>query len=71
MGRLCVGTHETSDIKAPLFLCGWVVGGFLEWVGGGGVGVMVGLIDVLTRGGVDGWCGGWVVGAVDGVGVVG
>ena len=25
MGRLCGGAHEISDIKAPLFLCGWVV----------------------------------------------
>ena len=26
MGRLCGGAHEISDIKAPLFLHGWVVG---------------------------------------------
>ena len=25
MGRLCRGAHEISDIKAPLFLHGWVV----------------------------------------------
>ena len=25
MGRLCGGAHEISDIKAPLFLCGWYV----------------------------------------------
>ena len=25
MGRLCGGAHEISDIKAPLFLHGWVV----------------------------------------------
>ena len=45
------GAHEISGIKAPLFLCGCVVGGFLGWVGGGRVG-----------GGVEGgkrW--GWVV----------
>ena len=35
MGRLCGGAHEISGIKAPLFLCGWVVGGFLGWVRGG------------------------------------
>ena len=29
MGRLCGGAHEISGIEAPLFLCGWVVGGFL------------------------------------------
>ena len=34
MGRLCGGAHEILGIKAPLFLCGWVVGGFLGWVGG-------------------------------------
>ena len=35
MCRLCGGAHEISGIKAPLFLCGWVVGGFLGgWVGG-------------------------------------
>ena len=41
MGRLCGGAHEISDIKAPLFLCGWV--GVVEWWGGGvggGVGVV-------------------------------
>ena len=25
MGRLCGGAHEISDIKAPLFLHGWVM----------------------------------------------
>ena len=30
MGRLCGGAHEISDIKAPLFLHGWVV--WVEWV---------------------------------------
>ena len=34
MGRLCEGAHEISGIKAPLFLHGWVVGGFLGWVRG-------------------------------------
>ena len=34
MGRLCGGAHEISGIKAPLFLHGWVLGGFLGWVGG-------------------------------------
>ena len=38
MGRLCGGAHEISGINALLFLYGWVVGGFLWWVGGGGVG---------------------------------
>ena len=28
MGRLCRGAHEISGVKAPLFLSGWVVGGF-------------------------------------------
>ena len=58
MGRLCGGAHEISGIKAPLFLQGWVVGGFLGGVGGGGVGR-------------DGWVsGGGGVGG-DGVWVVG
>ena len=30
--------QEPSGIKAPLFLHGWVVGGFLRWVSGDGVG---------------------------------
>ena len=55
MSRLCGGAHEISGIKAPLFLHGWVVGGFLGWVGGGRVGR-------------DGWVGQWWLG--DGVGVV-
>ena len=25
MSRLCRGAHEISNIKAPIFLCGWVV----------------------------------------------
>ena len=33
MGGLCGGAHEISGIKAKLFLCGWVVGGSLGWVG--------------------------------------
>ena len=57
MGRLCGGAHEISGIKAPLFLCVWVVGGFLGWVGGCGVGR-------------DGWVSGaWVGG--DGLGWLG
>ena len=52
MGRLCGGDHEISGIKAPLFLCGWVVGGFLGWVGGSGVGGVDG------GGGEGGWCAG-------------
>ena len=46
MGRLCGGAHEISDIKAPLFLHGWVVWWVVcckewgeWWVGGGGKGV--------------------------------
>ena len=48
MGRLCGGAHDISGIPAPLWLCGWVVGRFLGWVGwvSGGVG-----------GGGVGWCG--------------
>ena len=34
MGRLCGGAHEISGIRAPRFVCGWVVGGFLGWVVG-------------------------------------
>ena len=33
MGRLCGGAHDISGIAAPLWLHGWVVGGFLGWVG--------------------------------------
>ena len=49
-GRLCGGAHKISDIKAPLFLHGWVmslVGGWCAgkewdkwWVGGGMEGVV-------------------------------
>ena len=57
MGRLCGGVHEISGIKAPLFLHGWVVGGFLGWVGGGAVGSGV----VRVRGGgAGGKSWGWV-----------
>ena len=38
MGRLCGGAHEISGIKAPIFLRGWVGGGWwdqLWWVGVG------------------------------------
>ena len=64
MGRLCGGTHEISGIKAPLFLCGWVVGGFLGWVGGGGVGgggvdggeVGDGVLSGCAGEGWGGWC---------------
>ena len=31
IGGLCGGAHEISDIKAPLFLCGWVVGWVVCW----------------------------------------
>ena len=46
MGRLCEGAHEISDIKAPIFLRGWVEGGevgVVVWVrsGGGVVGVVI------------------------------
>ena len=62
MGRLCGGAHEISGIPIPLWLCGWVVGGFLGWVGGGWV----------MAGGVGKWwwwLGGWVYfGGVGGVG---
>ena len=60
MGRLCGGAHEISDIPA---LPGWVVGGFMGWLGrwvcGGVVGVGLGgtVGGVLVRGG---WWGEWV-----------
>ena len=42
MGRLCGGAYGISDIKAPIFLHGWVVVGVGRCgggrVGGGGVG---------------------------------
>ena len=70
MGRVCGGAHEISGIPAPLWHCGWVVGGFLGW--GGclvwwvGVWVVVGWVDGGGMGGwvcgggvVDGWWGGW------------
>ena len=41
MGRLCGGANEISGIKAPFFLCGWVVGGFLGWVRDGWLGLVV------------------------------
>ena len=31
----CGGAHEISGIPAPLWLHGWVVGGFMGWMGGG------------------------------------
>ena len=34
MGRLCGGAHEISGIPASLCLHGWVVKGFMRWVGG-------------------------------------
>ena len=54
MGRLCGGAHEILGIKAPLFLHGWVGGGFLGWVGG----CVVGWVAAWVGGG--GWvgCGG-------------
>ena len=49
-----------SGIPAPLWLCGWVVGGFMGWVGecvlmwgGGGVGGVVGWCVC------EGWVGWW------------
>ena len=62
MGRLCGGAHEISGIKAPLFLCGWVVGGFLGWVGGSGVGRMGGSVVVGSVIDGVGWMGGWCAG---------
>ena len=64
MGRLCGGAHEISGIKAPIFLRGWVVGGFLRWVGGldggmGGGGVGHGVGGWVLVGWVMGWVGGW------------
>ena len=60
MSRLCGGAHEMSGIPAPLWLCGWVVGGFMGWVGecvlmwgGGGVGGVVGWCVC------EGWVGWW------------
>ena len=61
MGRLCGGAHEISGIKAPFFLHGWVVGGFLRWVDvgvGGGWGV-VELVVKVWGGGVGGKRWGW------------
>ena len=61
MGRLCGGAHEISGIKAPLFVCGWVVGGFLGWVGGGeegGWAVVEGSVGVGKC-----WWGWWVGGS--------
>ena len=55
MGRPCGGAHEISGIKAPLFLHGWVVGGFLGWVGGG----VVCRDGWVSDGGVGGWVMGW------------
>ena len=72
MGRLCGGAHEISGIPAPLWLCGWVVGGFLGfWVGvgwvssgvdgdmGGGWGVGLGAVGFGVGGEGWGWWGGW------------
>ena len=46
MGRLCGGAHEISGIPAPLWLHGWVVKGFMGWVGVGvgGMFVLVGCV---------------------------
>ena len=41
MGKPCGGAHEISGIPAPLCLHGWVVGGFMGWLGGGVGGVLV------------------------------
>ena len=60
MGRLCGGVHEMSGIKAPLFLCGWVVGRGGEVAGGGGVGGgWVGVVGWVVVGRVVWWGGGW------------
>ena len=52
--KLCGGAHEISGIPASLCLCGWVVGGFMGWVGGGVDNVVGGVLGV-------GGGGGWVV----------
>ena len=83
MGRLCGGAHEISGIKAPIFLCGWVVGpvvvgrgwgGRVGGVGRGG-GCRVGGGVGRGVGGREGGGGvgvvGWMVVRWVGVGVVG
>ena len=50
MGRLCEGAHEISDIKAPIFLHGWV--GVVGLVVGSGV---VRWVVVVGWGWQDGW----------------
>ena len=62
MGGLCRGAHEITGIHTPLFLYGWVIGGFIGWPGGwwcggwvgGGMLVGGGVGGVLVRGGVVG-----------------
>ena len=34
IGRLCEGAHKIPGIPAPLWICGWVGGGFRGRVGG-------------------------------------
>ena len=60
MGRLCGGTHEISGISAPFCLHGWVVGGFMGWVGVGVCGDGMGGVLVVLWG-VGGWWGGCCV----------
>ena len=67
-GRTCWLEQRPPGIKAPLFLHGWVVGGFLGgWDGlwWGGVGMIGGGVVLgCGVGGVGGWWwwGGWVIG---------
>ena len=44
MGRLCGGAHEMSDIKAPLFLHGWVGGVLVRSGVSSGRGCVVGMV---------------------------
>ena len=80
----CGGAHETSGIPAPLCLNGWMVRGFMRWVGGCMVvgWVVGGFIGWVGDSGVGGWrfhgvggwlegsWGGWVCGSVGGAGEV-
>ena len=67
-GRTLGLEQGLPGIKTPLFLCGWMVGGFLGWVfvgwvvvGLGGGWVVVGCVDggVGVGGGVRLWSGWW------------
>ena len=53
MGGLCRGAHEITGIHTPLFLYGWVIGGFVGWPGGWWCGGWVGG-GMLVGGGVGG-----------------